>query len=285
MRIFTAWLIAFLSWHGTAGAQQEERISDSTDWLRSMAGSGTTEGHLMLLDQAMHGSAEAQYDVALLFRGGAPILQDIDSTRYWFQKAASQGHRASLEGLRLLASEGDSGAFYSLGILSRDGVGVPRDAEAARKAFRLSAEGGHVLALFAEADMLMTGEGGALDRTAALVRYGRANGLVRAELKLSTEEVGGEPRGGAARAITQYWIGKLYLIGGTGVRRNSSKAAAWFADAANSGVDKAQYELAISYLHGRGVTRDEVAARTWLKRAAEQGMVLTQRELVLLEGL
>ena len=217
--------------------------------------------------------------MALLFRGGAAIPRDMDAARHWYQAAAAQGHRASLESLRLLASEGDGGAFYALGILNRDGLGVPHDAKAARTAFKWAGEEGHVLGLFAEADMLAAGVGGASDEVAAMTRYGQIADLARTELNFSQEDPAGEPRGGDARAAAQYWIGKLYLAGAAGLRQNAVEAATWFAGAAQAGVAMAQYELGLLYRQGRGVPRDRARALAWLESAAAKGMPGAQQEI------
>ncbi len=280
MKTAAVWLCAVLFFAGAAGAQQDENFTASTDWLRGLAESGNMEGRLLLFDQAMQGSSEAQYAVALLYRAGAAIPQDMDAARHWYRTAAAQEHRAALESLRLLASEGDGGAFHALGILSRDGLGVPRDAEAARQAFHWAGEAGHILGMFAEADMLAAGEGGAADEKGAAARYRQIVAAARAEL----HDLPAKTAGGDARAEAQYWIGRLYLAGGGGLRRSAVDAVAWFTDAANSGVNGAQYELALSYLRGRGVALDSGRARTWLKRAARQGMVAAQRELERLEA-
>jgi len=269
---------------GTAGAQQSVDQIDSTDWLRSLAEGGTTEGQMILLGQAIQGSPDAQYAIATMYRGGAGIPRDMVEARRWYQTSAAQGHLPALESLRYLASGGDSVAFYSLGILSRDGLGMPRDAESARQAFFWGGEEGHILAMFAEADMLRRGEGGVIDETAALARYGQIAGLARTALNILIENKTSVLDAGNERAAAQYWLGKLYLAGGGGLRRDAVRAAQWLEDAANSGLDLAQYELGRLFLHGRGVPRDDARALEWLEAAAAQGMARAATEIGLLNN-
>lgn len=264
---------------GGAGAQETVDSAATTDWLRSLAEGGTSEGQIILLDQAMQGYAEAQYALAILYRGGAGIARDMAQARRWYQAAAAQGHKAALESLRFLASEGDGAAFYALGVLSRDGLGVPHDPEAARQAFFWGGKEGHILAHFAAADMLLDGLGGEVDESAAIARYTQVSLLAQFALNLCTAEENTNMEAPKSRATAQYWIGKLYLTGGGGLEQNAVEAALWFEDAASSGLDEAQYELGRLYVQGRGVPRDLSRALVWLEEAAAQGMRSAERDI------
>jgi TPR repeat protein len=250
---------------GAAGAaEQTDDHGAVTDWLRSVAEGGTTEGQIILLDQAMQGYSEAQYSLATIYRGGIGVARDMNRARAWYRAAAAQGHRAALESLRFLAGEGDSAAYYALGLLNRDGLGVPRDSRKARQAFRWAGENGHILALFAAADM-------DADEAAALAGYGRVSRLAQSALDLET--------GGGSRAAAQYWIARLYLSGAGGLEQDAVAAARWLKGAAISGLDVAQYELARLYLDGRGVPRDRGRALAWLEAAAASGMSRAEQEI------
>ena len=260
------------------GAQQSAEQAESTDWLRSLAEGGTTEGQIMLLDQATQGSANAQYALGVMYSGGG-IPRDMGEARRWYQAAAAQGHIAALESLRFLASDGDGTALYALGLLSRDGLGVPRDPEAARQAFIWGGKEGHILAHFAAADMLLDGLGGEVDESAASARYTQVLLLAQFALNLCTAEENSILEAPKRRATAQFWIGKLYLTGGGGLEQNAVEAARWFAGAANSGLDEAQYELGRLYVQGRGVPRDLSRALAWLEEAAAQGMTHAEKEI------
>ena len=253
------------------GAEPDEENNASTDWLRSLAESGASEGQIVLLDQAIQGYAEAQYALAILFRGSTGVPTDMNQARRWYHAAAAQGHTAALASLRQLANEGDGPAFYALGVLNRDGLGVPRDLAKARQAFLWASEAGHIAALFAAADMLLNGSGGTTDIDAAHAAYEQVVSLCQSALKKGGGQDYSDIFATDIRAGAQYWIANLYLQGGGGLERNAAAASLWFADAANSGLGSAQYELGRLYLQGRGVPLDREQALAWLEDAAAQG--------------
>ena len=63
------------------GAEPDEENNASTDWFRSLAESGASEGQIVLLDQAIQGYAEAQYALAILFRGNTGVPTDMNQAR------------------------------------------------------------------------------------------------------------------------------------------------------------------------------------------------------------
>lgn len=272
----------WLSASAVAGEQSEQRAG-ATDWLRNLAENGTSEGRVILLDQALQGYAEAQFTLATMYRGGVGAARDMAQARRWYQAAAAQGHKAALESLRNLAGEGDHAAFYALGVLSRDGLGVERDAAAARQAFHWAGEGGHILAHFALAEMMAAGRGGAADEAAALRNYRQAVHLARSALALPAIEANNSQLS-QSRALAQYWIGRAYLVGQAGVVQNAAAAARWFESAADWGLADAQYELGRLQARGFGVTRDVVQAITWLEKAAAQGASAADDELARLKN-
>lgn len=241
---------------------QSDQQTEATDWLRNVAESGTSEGQMILLDQALQGSAEAQFGLASMYRASEDMIQ----ARRWYRAAAAQGHAAALSSLRYLAGEGDSAAFYALGVLSRDGLSVPRDPSAARQAFGWAAEGGHIPALFEVAEMMASGIGGIVDEISALYHYRQA-----ARLAGSTTG-NGKTQLNESRAIAQYWLGRVYLEGQGNVAQNSAEAAKWFERAAKWGLAEAQLELGRIYTDGRGVSHDPAQAAVWFEKAAKQGM-------------
>ena len=66
-------------------------------------------------------------------------------------------------------------------------------------------------------------------------------------------------------------LGFMYL-GGKGIQRDNTEAAAWFRKAAEQGVAPSQ--MALGYLHenGLGVPKDEMQAYMWYSLAADGGM-------------
>ena len=263
--------------------EQSEQHANTSDWLRNQAESGTSEGRVILLDQAIQGYAEAQFMLGDMYRGGVGATRDMAQARHWYQAAAAQGHSMALESLRILASDGDSAAFYILGVLSRDGRGVPRDLVAARQAFHWASEGGHILAHFAEAELMANGMGGAVDELAALRSYLQTVRLARAALETPVAEKISATLD-QSRALAQYWMGRTYLTGHGGVVQNAAAAAGLFESAAREGVAQAQYELGRLFARGRGVPRDLMKASAWFKKAAAQGLRAADEEIAAIKN-
>lgn len=67
-----------------------------------------------------------------------------------------------------------------------------------------------------------------------------------------------------------YWLGRLYFYDFSGVRKDYSRSAAWFARGAKAGHAGAQYKLGGMYFAGRGVREDKGQAAYWWRKAALQ---------------
>src|SRR5690606_4364567 len=76
--------------------------------------------------RAYDGVAEAQHDLAALYAAGTRVRQDYPRAAYWFRRAA-QG--------------GIANAWYNLGVMAGQGLGMPRDPE---KAFAHSQQAPHL---------------------------------------------------------------------------------------------------------------------------------------------
>jgi TPR repeat protein len=66
-------------------------------------------------------------------------------------------------------------------------------------------------------------------------------------------------------------IGELYQNGQGGVTQDYTKAADWYAMAADSGDADAMFYLGLLYANGQGVAQDYAKAREWYEKAAEKG--------------
>jgi len=77
------------------------------------------------------GDAEAQHNLAILYRGGHGVAKDLDKSRQWFLRAAEQGVAA---------------AQYNLGYMYDMGEGVEQSDRYAFLWYRKAAEQGHSLA-------------------------------------------------------------------------------------------------------------------------------------------
>jgi TPR repeat protein len=70
-----------------------------------------------------------------------------------------------------------------------------------------------------------------------------------------------------------------HYASGTGVARDSAKAAKYIRKAAEQGLSRAQCLLGLLYSNGDGVKPDKVEAARWLRRAADQGLAEAQFDL------
>jgi hypothetical protein len=141
---------------------------------------------------------DALYNMAVMHaygHGGAP--QDNQLARQYFERAAALDFAPAKNGLAMLLSNtggekelqeafklfnesaalGNSDGYYNKGILLRQGLGVAKDAVAARVALQAAADLGHPSASVTLAEMLVAGEGGPDDHVGALVLFKLISGM------------------------------------------------------------------------------------------------------------
>jgi localization factor PodJL len=80
-------------------------------------------------------------------------------------------------------------------------------------------------------------------------------------------------------APAQFYLGRLYEAGASGLAKNMGEARRWTERAAQGGDSAAMYNLA-SYLYaGDGGPKDPAGAVAWFRKAAERGVVNSQFNL------
>jgi len=110
------------------------------------------------------GDAEAQHNLALLYRTGQGVEKDLAQSGYWFRKAADQGvsdaqyylgfmydtgegvkqnRKYAYVWYRKAAEQGHGLAQINLGILYANGLGIPQDIEQAYLWFHVAAAQGY----------------------------------------------------------------------------------------------------------------------------------------------
>lgn len=77
----------------------------------------------------------------------------------------------------------------------------------------------------------------------------------------------------------QFYLYKLYELGGPGVKKDLAEARRWIERAAQGGDPQAMHNLAIFELNGEGGPRSPEQAVTWFSRAASHGLVDSQFNL------
>lgn len=100
--------------------------------------------HNHIYKAALDGSAEAQYQIGLLFEYGRDVEQDDFIAANWYEKSAAQAF---------------SDAQYRLAILYDNGWGKPTNKEKAFELYESAAENGHELAQHDVAIMYFKGIG------------------------------------------------------------------------------------------------------------------------------
>ncbi len=105
------------------------------------------------------------------------------------------------------------------------------------------------------------------------VGYYRAGQYVAAAAEF--ESLGADP-------IAHYFLGMMYLEGGSGLSRNSRRARGHFQEAAQQGHPESQAELGRLFLQGLGTRKDPKAAKPWIEMAAQQGVPAAQYNLGLM---
>ena len=242
---------------------------------------------------AAQGSAEAQYNLGLLYDQGYGVPQDYAQARSWYEKAAVQGN--------------DS-AQFNLGLMYARGQGGRQDYAQARQWYERAAAQGHAKAQNNLGVMYHEGEGVQQDYAQARRWFEKAAAKDNAD--------------------AQYWMGYIYAQG-HGVKQDYAQARAWFEKAAAQGAANAQTALdmmnavaqedaltkedarqlakqaakgdgralkaleqtaaqgdadaqtglGVLYLIGQGVRQDYAQARKWLEKAAAQGNAEAQTGL------
>jgi uncharacterized protein len=159
--------------------------------------------------------------------------------------AYNQGDYATaLKEFLAAAEQGHVGAQVNLGMMYRDGRGIPKDYTEAERWYRKAAEQGYASAQF---------KLGLMYENAKAVRW----------LQLAAEQ---------GHAGAQLHLGLRYA-NGRGVTKNYSESENWYRRAAEQGLGSAQANLGYMYKDGHGVVKNYVQAYKWLSLVAAEGQV------------
>ncbi len=176
LKYFWVWLaiISYPIFLSVATASENvAEISESTNsdielGLAAIKQGEFTEAFAKFKALADGGNAEAQHNLAMLYRTGKGVEKDLAASVHWFRRAADQGIPDAQyylgymyengEGLRKLpqyafvwyrkaAEQGHGLAQVNLGVMYANGVGVPQDVEQAYLWFHVAAAQGFRAAL------------------------------------------------------------------------------------------------------------------------------------------
>jgi TPR repeat protein len=120
----------------------------------------------------------------------------------------------------------------------------------------------------------------------------RSVSLLLAILALACFALGDSTGGGLAElqaraesgeAIAQFLLGRAYLLGTDGLKKDEPAAAVWLRKAAEQGQTNSETFLAWMYEEGRGgLAKDDAQAAAWYRKAADQGEPNAMRNLGLM---
>lgn len=191
-----------------------------------------------LLEQfANAGHAAAQAELGFLY-----WLQ-ISSSGDAATSSASGDYTKVVHWSRLAAEQGHPVGMNNLGMLYKDGLGVPQDHARALALFRRATKLKAPRAMLNLAYMYNNGLGVSKDTA-------QGQALIREAADL------GFPKG-------QYYVGRRYHLG-NGVPQDYEEARRWFELAANQGYSPAQTVLGGLYFMGQGVPKDLTRAFEWM---------------------
>jgi TPR repeat protein len=181
---------------------------------------------------------------------GNSASQTLLGIMYKEGQGVPQNDAEAVKWYRKAADKGFAGAQTNLGFMYRNGRGVPKNGAEAMKWSRLAADQGDATAQFNLGLIYRDGEGVPQNYAEALKWF-----------RLAADQ---------GNAYAQTNLGKMYSEG-HGASQNYAEAFKWFLFAADQGNAKAQTNLGIMYVSGEGVPQNYVNAHMWFSLAAAQG--------------
>lgn len=205
------------------------------------------------LAAARRGDADAQYNLAGMYKNGQGVVADRDQAMAWYRKAAAQNHARAESVLSLMranqrrfeqavsgAADGDPDSQYKLANMYALGTGTDSDPGLAQKWYQRAAQHGHDKAQYKFARFLYSDLGKASDEPAAFAWFRR-----------SAEQ---------GYAPAQYYVAEIYALG-RGVERDLEQALLWYQKAAEGGYGPAYKGIRQIKILGASEQRRLAAAR------------------------
>lgn len=169
-------------------------------------------------------------------------------------------YEQALSEFSYLADEGDATAYYYLGKIYSQGLGVEKDAQKAIEYYQKAEASYNIDATYELAEILLQDVSDKDDpKFETGLRY----------LKKAAY---------AGQADALYQLGELYEKGES-VEQDYKNAFGFYLIAALKGDARSQYKLSTLYLSGLGTPQDFENGLKWISRSARQGYVLAQQQL------
>jgi TPR repeat protein len=195
-----------------------------------------------LRKRAKEGDPNAAFRVGyrLAFHRNPRLRNRAAARKYWLQ-AATQGHIRA--------------AFYLGTLFDSDGATVALRAKA-EQWFRIAAEGGHEVAQFNLASLLLEEDRGGAAEAIPWLEEAASNGERNA----------------------QHLLGYCYFHG-EGTKVDFHLAKLWYRKSAAQGNSRSMYNLGLMHLHGTGFQLSKKRGLAWMERAASLGHRSAKRVL------
>lgn len=290
-------LTAFVSVFGWDEALLQEYFKDDVRSGDEVTAKQDRENTLPQQDSTIVSEeAEMQYQEGEMYYHGHGVEKNFAKARYYYQKAAEQGHteaqnscanmyyngegvaqdfRKAAEWYRKAAEQGHAKAQNTLGVMYLTGKGIAKDYQMALALFQQADKQGNMHAAFNLGLMYQNGWG--VDRNNETVRtyYERAVGRGYTDAKKKLDEINeiiySEK---IVDAEAQYQEGEKYYN-----KNDYKRAVKWYRKAAEQGLAEAQSKLGDMYYDGQGVAQDYEEAVKWYRKAMEQGLIWPQFRL------
>lgn len=201
-------------------------------------GSGTSKDVKKAIElwqkSATLGNADSEFNIGYALEEAGP-LHDLQAAMSWYERAVEHG---------------STEAIVNLGVMHRDGIGVPKDLQKAIALFQKGTDLNDSRSQYMLGYMYLEGLGVPVDTAKSLDLW-----------KRSAE--GGDD-------TAQYEIGRAYL-NGNGIPKDVGKASEWYLKSAVQGNTQAQHLIGWMYAQGEGLSKDMVLAYAWTNLASTTG--------------
>lgn len=261
--------------------------------------------------KAEQGDAEAQCLLGECYEEGEGVKPSLEKARYWYAKAAGQGHDEAKEYLELLdeareqaeqwiheAEQGDPDVLYRLAEWYEAGIGVERDYKLAKeyytRAFKAKEKGDAIDRFFDDwnyqcrmeyLDTLLQvehweemAEQGDTKAMLLLAKYYEYDAGYRSELKPERAIYWLKKSAEGGNTLAQVSLGVHYELG-TVVNTDHDAAFRLYALAAEQGDAWGEYYIGHCYERGIGVEVDIEEAIRWYTESALQNETLSRHAI------
>ena len=202
------------------------------------------QAYRIFMEEALGGNALAMHDLGRMLADGVGVEADTERAQTWYAKALSAFQAVERRRPNRYVE-------YRIGKMHAESLGTEQDDSAAADWFSKAAEQGHQYAQYSLAKLYSQGRGVPRDDEKALAWFERA--------------------ASQGNRFAMYQAAKHILSDPTAKPERLGQAVEWLTQAAESGLDYAQYALGKLYQDGRSVGPDTTQAAIWFSEAAAQG--------------